>query len=157
MAGHATNNHQWPQTENANKGFLHLLMKSNEEELEEIFLKTPTFAAEKLDGTNIAKDNTGQVYFRRLVLGAADSHFQVRAADIEMFRQNLCLTLGLEEERMERCLVHGELQCNSYYDYRDLSCSEAKRQGGYSTSFNEGGFFLRASSREFNSDCLKWL
>ena len=100
-------------------------MKSNEEELEEIFLKTPTFATEKLDGTNIAKDNTGQVYSRRLELGPADSHFlktpltQVREADIEMFRQNLCLTLGLEEERMERVLVYGELMCNSYYDYRD--------------------------------------
>jgi len=125
MASSAPNSHQWPHTENAYRGFNNLLMKSSQEDLEEIFLSSQTFATEKLDGTNIAKDDTGQVYSRRLELAAKDSHFlktpltKVREADIEMFKEKLCLAVGLEEESIERCLVYGELMCNNYYDYKD--------------------------------------
>jgi len=125
MTDFVPNHHQWPHTENANRGFNSLVMKYRPEDLEEMFLKTPTFATEKLDGTNVAKDDTGQVYSRRLKIGAEESHFQktpltpVRTADISRFRELLCLAGGLEEESLRLCLVYGELMCNSqYYDYQ---------------------------------------
>ena len=125
MADFVPNSHQWPHTENANRGFNSLVMKSRPEDLAETFLKTPTFATEKLDGTNVAKDDTGQVYSRRLKIGPEESHFQktplstVRSADISRFRDLLCLAGGLEEESLSLCLVYGELMCNGqYYDYQ---------------------------------------
>merc|ERR1712064_103254 len=118
------NHYQWPHTINANKGFLNLVLQSNQKDLQELFLKIPTFATEKLDGTNIAKDTTGQLYSRRLEIGGSQSHFlktslnKVREADIGKFCQKLCLKAGLEEGSIRRCLVYGELMCNDYYDYK---------------------------------------
>ena len=106
MSDLVPNPHQWPHTENANRGFHSLVMQYRPEELAEIFLKTPSFATEKLDGTNVAKDDTGQVYSRRLKIGPDESHFQktplstVRSADISRFRDLLCLAGGLELESL---------------------------------------------------------
>ena len=108
MASSKSNTYQWPHTENAYKGFHNLLMKSDQEDLEAMFLNSQTFATEKLDGTNIAKDNSGQVYSRRLEIAAKDSHFlktpltKVREADIEMFKEKLCQAVGVEEESIGR-------------------------------------------------------
>jgi len=118
MTDFVPNDHQWPHTENANRGFNTLVMKYRPEELAEIFLKTPTFATEKLDGTNVAKDDQGQIYSRRLKIGAEETHFQktpltqVRSADISQFRASLCLAGGVEAEMLSLCLVYGELMCN---------------------------------------------
>ena len=125
MADLRANNHQWPHTENANKGFHNLVMRSEQEDLEQTFLNLPIFATEKLDGTNVCKDDTGQLYSRRLEIGDQESHFQatslsqVREADIALFSKKLCLAAGLQEELISRCLVYGELMCNFYYDYKE--------------------------------------
>ena len=130
MADFVPNNHQWPHTENANRGVSSLVMKYRPEELEEMFLQTPAFATEKLDGTNVAKDDTGQLYSRRLKIGAEESHFQktpltsVRSADISKFRASLCLAGGLEDDSLSLVLVYGELMCNpQYYDYQQRGLS----------------------------------
>ena len=124
------NTHQWPHTENANKGVSSLVMKYTPEDLTEMFLQSPVFATEKLDGTNVAKDDSGQLYSRRLKIGAQISHFQktslasVRSANIRRFRGSLCLAGDLEEANLDLCLVYGELMCNpSYYDYNHRGLS----------------------------------
>jgi hypothetical protein len=105
-------------------------MKYRPEDLTEMFLQSPVFATEKLDGTNVAKDDTGQLYSRRLKIGAEESHFQktplasVRSADITRFRASLCLAGGFEEASLSLCLVYGELMCNpQYYDYNHRGLS----------------------------------
>ena len=117
---------QWPHTCNANLAFKSVVNTFNQKELEEVFLETPTFATEKLDGTNLAKDETGQIYSRRLKVGADKSHYQrtslsqVREADIRKFRELLCSAGDIEGTAVSLCVVYGELICNpEYYEYKD--------------------------------------
>ena len=155
MTDLTSNSHQWPHTENANRGLNSLVMKSRPEDLPEMFLKTPVFATEKLDGTNVAKDDRGQVYSRRLKIGAEESHFQktslevVRTADIRRFRDSLCATACLEEERLGLCLVYGELVCHpQYYDYQHR---------GLSGQWRVFGACLLLASPHLLADCLQRL
>ena len=75
--------YQWPQTKNAVITFCNLFRKykNNKEELEQIFLKTPVYATEKLDGTNKAKDDGGQLYARRIFIDEDVKEWQKTSLD----------------------------------------------------------------------------
>ena len=119
--------YQWPQTKNAVITFCNLFRKyrNNKEELELIFLKTPVYATEKLDGTNKAKDDTGQMYARRIFINDDVKEWQktsldeVRTADVARIKTDICKYAGLDEIEIEKLIVYGELVCNHFYDYND--------------------------------------
>ena len=119
--------YQWPQTKNAVITFCNLFRKykNNKEELELIFLKTPVYATEKLDGTNKAKDDTGQLYARRIFINDDVKEWQktsldeVRTADVARIKKEICKYVGLDEIEIEKLIVYGELVCNHFYDYND--------------------------------------
>ena len=113
MADLGMSTQQWPHTCNANLAFKSVVNTFNQKELQEVFLETPTFATEKLDGTNVAKDDTGQIYSRRLKVGADKTHYQktslsqVREADIKKFRELLCSAGDIEGTTVSLCVVYG--------------------------------------------------
>ena len=121
---------QWPQTKNAVITFCNLFRKyrKNKEELEQIFLKIPVYATEKLDGTNKAKDDTGQLYARRIFITEDVKEWQktsldeVKKADVKKVKRELCKFADIHESNIEKLIVYGELVCNQFYDYnnRDL-------------------------------------
>ena len=79
---------------------------------------------EKLDGTNVAKDDQGQLYSRRLFIPADAESFlktslnHVRYANIKLVKKKLCEKIGLEEHILEKLIVYGELIVNEKYDYK---------------------------------------
>ena len=96
----------------------------SEEERKKIFFETEVFAVEKLDGTNVSKDDSGQLYSRRLHISADAEVFSkttlknVKAADIKMAKKKLCERIDLKESILEKLIVYGELVVNEKYDYR---------------------------------------
>lgn len=96
----------------------------SEEERKKIFFETEVFAVEKLDGTNVSKDDGGQLYSRRLHISADAEVFSkttlknVKAADIKMVKKKLCERIDLNESIVEKLIVYGELVVNEKYDYR---------------------------------------
>eukprot|EP00092_Neocalanus_flemingeri_P102623 GFUD01131265.1.p1 GENE.GFUD01131265.1~~GFUD01131265.1.p1 ORF type:complete len:393 (-),score=135.99 GFUD01131265.1:46-1224(-) len=121
------NSYQWDHTENAYPFFHTFVTKNlpqNKDCLHKFFIETPCFVTEKYDGTNIAKDDQGKIYSRRLVIDAGQEKFlktslrKVKEADVVEFRDKLIEVAGLEETAIAKCLVYGEFICNGFYDYR---------------------------------------
>ena len=124
------NQYQWHHTENALAFVAMFVTKTigyHRENLHEFFLKNTCFATEKYDGTNIAKDDKGQVYSRRLMIDDKDEEFldtnlrKVREANIAQFRNRLLEVGGLDANIVSNCVVYGEFICNAYYDYSSRS------------------------------------
>ena len=96
--------------------------------LEELFFKTVVCATEKLDGTNVAKDESGQIYGRRMPISKDTKVYQktsleaVRSADIEKVKTTILKQANLERNSIKKFILYGELICNHFYDYdkRDL-------------------------------------
>jgi hypothetical protein len=100
-----------------------LIFKSIKDNPNKLFLETPCFVTEKFDGTNIAKDDLGQIYSRRFPLEEGQDTFiktslkKVKDANIVMFRDMLIEAGGLDAEGIKKCVVYGEFICNAFYDY----------------------------------------
>ena len=85
-------------------------------------------ATEKLDGTNVGKDDEGNIYGRRLLIDKDKTSYQkvsldrVKTADICKVKMEICKVLKIDETDLKKFLVFGELICNKAYDYveRDL-------------------------------------
>ena len=115
----------WPSTKNFTSSTCWWLEKyQSKEERNEIFNRTTAFAVEKLDGTNIGKDEKGELFSRRLVISAESDMFLktslklVKAADIRLVKKKLCEKIFLRETLIENLIVYGELIVNEKYDYK---------------------------------------
>eukprot|EP00092_Neocalanus_flemingeri_P013953 GFUD01015050.1.p1 GENE.GFUD01015050.1~~GFUD01015050.1.p1 ORF type:complete len:419 (+),score=119.47 GFUD01015050.1:81-1259(+) len=114
---------QWDSTENALTWIFDFIKKKNDPE--KFFLETLCFATEKYDGTNIAKDDTGQVYSRRFPIEEGEEEFiktslrKVREADVAQFKNLLIEAACLDPENITKCIVYGEFICNAWYDYSE--------------------------------------
>ena len=144
MADLVPNSHQWPHTENANRGLHSLVMTSRSEDQAEMFLRTPIFATEKLDGTNVAKDDRGQVYSRRLKIGAAESHFQ--RTDLSSVRQSGAISLvEIDEILCSDWLRSYALKNQLNHPIRGISCLSLCLYGTRIGGFHAGkGSFIDA-------------
>ena len=130
MSKHIHHDFQWSHTENAIYMFHKILEKNidNRSNLEELFFKTAVCATEKLDGTNVAKDESGQIYGRRMPISKDTKLYQktsleaVRSADIEKVKTTILKQANLERNSIKKFILYGELICNHFYDYdkRDL-------------------------------------
>ena len=126
MSDNIPHNYEWSYTESIIKEFCYLLkhFQDDKEKLEEIFLKTPVFATEKLDGTNVSKDVAGQLYGRRVQISADKTEYQnktplanVKDADIRKIKSDICNNTEFNEEDVLNFILYGELICNHFYDY----------------------------------------
>ena len=129
-------NYQWGQTNNALNIFSSYYSYTRDptkeafghDKLREILLETPAVATEKLDGTNVGKDDEGNIYGRRLLIDKDKTSYQrvsldkVKTADICKVKMEICKVLKIDETELRKFLVFGELICNKAYDYveRDL-------------------------------------
>ena len=130
MSKYIPHDFQWSHTENAIYMFHKILEKNidNRSNLEELFFKTTVCATEKLDGTNVAKDESGQIYGRRIPISEDTKVYQktsleaVRSADIEKVKTTILKQANLERNSIKKFILYGELICNHFYDYdkRDL-------------------------------------
>jgi len=125
------NENQWEHTENALtywSGQVTKLIGYHKESIEDLFHKNLCYASEKYDGTNVAKDDRGQVYSRRLQIEDDVDVFietnlkKIRDANIADFRSRLQEIADVDETVVSRIIVYGELICNRFYDYveRDI-------------------------------------
>ena len=130
MSKYIPHDFQWSHTENAIYMFHKILEKNidNGSNLQELFFKTTVCATEKLDGTNVAKDESGQIYGRRMPISKDTKVYQktsleaVRSADIEKVKTTILKEAKLEKNSIKKFILYGELICNHFYDYdkRDL-------------------------------------
>jgi len=123
-------NYQWGKTPNALNTFCNDYVSFKEEAmrvegLQKIFLNQKVFATEKLDGTNVGKDESGQMYGRRCLIGNLSEFYQktslkkVKQADIAKLKIDLCNEASIDQDKIQNFLVYGELMCNSIYDYKE--------------------------------------
>ena len=130
MSKHIHHDFQWSHTENAIYMFHKILEKNIDDRsnLEELFFKTVVCATEKLDGTNVAKDESGQIYGRRMPISKDTKVYQktsleaVISADIEKVKTTILKQANIERNSIKKFILYGELICNHFYDYdkRDL-------------------------------------
>jgi len=128
-------NYQWGKTQNAVNVFcdfydISKTKSQNEEgmgflkEMKEIFMEQEVFATEKLDGTNVCKDEFGQMYGRRCFIGKQSQFYQktslekVKQADIAKLKMYMCKEASIDPSKIQTCHIYGELMCNSIYDYK---------------------------------------
>ena len=128
-------NYQWGKTQNAINVFcdfydISITKSQNEEvmgflkEMKEIFMDQEVFATEKLDGTNVCKDEFGQMYGRRCFIGKQNEFYQktslekVKQADIAKLKMYMCKEASIDPSKIQTCHIYGELMCNSIYDYK---------------------------------------
>jgi hypothetical protein len=128
-------NYQWGKTQNAVNVFcdfydISKTKSQNEEvmgflkEMEEIFMDQEVFATEKLDGTNVCKDEFGQMYGRRCLIDKKSEFYQktslekVKQADIAKLKMYMCKEASIDPNKIQTCHIYGELMCNSIYDYK---------------------------------------
>ena len=119
-------NYQWSHTDNALAAFSDIVnrnLENDKDRLHKIFLETPCFATEKYDGANIAKDEDGCLYSRRLILDREQDIFNktdlkdVKKANVLDFKKALIEVADFDTNLLKKCLVYGEFICNKYYDY----------------------------------------
>merc|ERR1711892_1022334 len=117
-------NYQWDSTENALSYFSELVKKGKDDP-DKFFLETSCFATEKFDGTNLAKDDLGQIYSRKYMLEHGEEEFiktslrKVKEADVVGFKNILIEAAGLNPNVVTRCVVYGEFICNPIYNYQE--------------------------------------
>ena len=116
---------QWGQTPNALYTFCDIAEKCSSSS-DKYFLQQNVFATEKLDGTNVAKDETGQMYGRRCFIDRDRESYQktslkkVKQADINNLKIYLCNEVSVDQDKIKKFLLYGELMCNSgKYDYNE--------------------------------------
>ena len=83
MSSEVPHEYQWLHTENAISVFSELLetCRNNKDHLEDIFLKPGVCATEKFDGTNVAKDDDGHIYGRRMIISENKNFYQKTPLD----------------------------------------------------------------------------
>ena len=132
MAGRH-HNYQWGKTTNALNDFCNFYTNFKDSDGEEIrnqrlekaFIGRKVFATEKLDGTNVGKDECGQMYGRRCLIGKESTLYlktslmKVKQADIVKLKMILCKEVDIREQNIQKVLVYGELMCNTIYDYKE--------------------------------------
>ena len=117
----------WPSTKNFTSSICWWWHKYENEEKErnKIFYRSKAFATEKLDGTNIGKNDKGELFSRRLPISVESDMFlktslkHVKAADIKLVKEKLCERTFLDETLIENLIVYGELIVNEKYDYQE--------------------------------------
>ena len=130
MTGRKHHHYQWGKTANALNDFCNLYSKQPDDNLNERLEKVlindqKVFATEKLDGTNVAKDECGHMYGRRCHLGQESVLYQktslkkVLQADVAKLKLVLCQEADIREQQIEKFLIYGELVCNTRYDYKE--------------------------------------
>ena len=126
-------NYQWGKTPNALNDFCNFYVSFKDPDGEEIrnkrlekaFVNQKVFATEKLDGTNVGKDECGQMYGRRCPIGKESelylktSLMKVKQADIAKLKMYLCKEANISQKEIQKFLVYGELMCNTMYDYKE--------------------------------------
>jgi len=117
-------NYQWDSTENALTIFS-TLVKKKKNDPDKFFLETLCFATEKYDGSNLAKDESGQIYSKNFLIEEKDEEFiktslrKIREANVADFKNILIKAAGLDGDVVTKCIVYGEFICNSFYDYAE--------------------------------------
>jgi len=118
--------YRWDHTENALafwSMFVTKNMGNRKDRIVQFFLHTPCFATEKYDGTNIAKDDTGQIYSRKLLIDKGQDEFidtkltKVQEANVDGFKERVLEAAKLDKSVLNKFVVYGEFICNKYYDY----------------------------------------
>ena len=126
MGENQKHGYRWDHTENALTFWSMFVTKNignRSERIYDLFLNRPCFVTEKYDGTNIAKDDGGQIYSRRLLIGEGKDNFldtnlkKVKEANVLEFRNRLLETAELEINNVIKFVSYGEFICNNYYDY----------------------------------------
>ena len=118
---------EWPSTKNlvSTSCYWALENKRGKNERNKLFHETLAFAVEKVDGTNVSKDDEGEMYGRRQVI-QTDSYqktslHNVKAADIKLVKTKLCEKISLMETLVKNLIVYGELE-----SYLETESSEDK-------------------------------
>ena len=145
-----------------------LYLKPTTDNPDKLFLETDCFATEKYDGTNIAKDDVGQIYSRRFAMEEGQEMFiktslkKVKEAKIDKFRTCLIEAAGLDPTVLRKCVVYGEFICNGFYDYSERGIRgdwivfgaklELKKEGTIDTigKLAESGFAVPKHSNDPN-------
>merc|ERR1711892_1237360 len=122
--------YRWDHTENALTFWSMFVTKNignHRERIYDLFLDRPCFSTEKYDGTNIAKDDGGQIYSRRLLIGEEQEEFmetnlkKVKEANILELRNKFLECAELDTSNIIKFVSYGEFLCNKYYDYMTRS------------------------------------
>jgi len=122
--------YRWDHTENALTFWSMFVTKNignHRERIYDLFLERPCFATEKYDGTNIAKDDGGQIYSRRLLIGEEQEEFmetnlkKVKEANVLELRNKFLECAELDTSNIIKFVSYGEFLCNKYYDYMTRS------------------------------------
>ena len=84
----------------------------------------PVTLSQKYDGTNVGKDENGEMYGRNKMIGPKESSYQktdlkcVKAIDAAKMKESFIEATGLDPALIEKFVVYGELMCNpNLYDY----------------------------------------
>jgi len=171
MAG-GHHDYQWGHTTNALNDFCNLYVSFKDEEekrnqrLEKAFINQKVFATEKLDGTNVSKDECGQMYGRRCLIGKESEFYlktslvKVKQANISKLKMYLCKEADIDQNEIQKILVYGELMCNTIYDYKErnivgdwrvfgaMMCVGEEKIDEVFGKLIETGFAVRKSSGE---------
>jgi len=122
--------YRWDVTENVLTylaAFVTENIENNKTNLHKFFLEEPCYATEKYDGTNIAKDEEGQIYSRKLLLEEGQEEFQktslqkVKEAKVAELKTKILAETDLSPNDVSKCVVYGELICNGKYNYTKRS------------------------------------
>jgi len=127
MSENQKHGYRWDHTENA-LTFWAMFVKTHignhRQRIYDLFLENPCFVSEKYDGTNVAKDDAGQVYSRRLLIEQGQEEFmetslkKVRDADVKELRNKILEVAELDIANIIKFVSYGEFLCNRYYDYQ---------------------------------------
>ena len=125
MSSEVPHEYQWLHTENAISVFSELLetCRNNKDHLEDIFLKPGVCATEKFDGTNVAKDEDGHIYGRRMIISEDKNFYQktpldaVKSANVGKVKKEILNLAKMKENNVKQFFLYGELICNHLYDY----------------------------------------
>ena len=126
MGENQKHGYRWDHTENA-LTFWSMFVTRNignqRDRIYDLFLNKACFATEKYDGTNIAKDDGGQIYSRRLLVGEGQDEFldtnlkKVKEANVLEFRNIFLDSAEVDIANVIKFVSYGEFICNRYYDY----------------------------------------
>ena len=134
--------------------------------LKEIFIDQEVFATKKLDGTNVCKDEFGQMYGRRCLIDKKSEFYQktslekVKQADIAKLKMYMCKEASIDPSKIQTCHIYGELMCNSIYDYKQRglvgswrvfgAIVELRKENSAETyeKLNKAGFLISKDSVE---------
>ena len=93
--------------------------------------ETPVTLSQKYDGTNVGKDEYGQLYGRNKMILETETKYQntdltcVKEIDVAKLKVAFAEQVGVETSIIKKFVVYGELMCNPrLYDYETNGVSK---------------------------------